>query len=366
MKRVLVFNFFGGLMDRGIPLYTADVIACLKQVGFHPIELRCPGWLRPAPRAVRNLMFVMFEQLVAPVMRAVRGCALTVYPYNSAGMIDAALGRSVLVIHDLIGNDRTNARLAARYIRSTQAFHRRMRAPVCAASMHTLKHVRRLQAFDGCTIRLWTNPFYSFEAALAQHQGRASERQRAAPRILLCSGLGPNKDFRGALRLFAASEPLRDAELHVIGFGDDAHVAERWVRKLPEPVRRRINVLPRLTLQQVVSEYDASDFVWVHSLKEGFGRSVVEARLAGRPVVANDIGAFRRLKDEGVALYRKNSFDSAVACALTGREPPRASTAGFHKPLEKAVRQVTGRYFRARRRAAVRTPAPALGALQQE
>jgi glycosyltransferase involved in cell wall biosynthesis len=347
MKRVLVFNFFGGLMDRGIPLYASDIVACMRRVGLHPVELCCPRWLHRTPRALRNLMFVIFEQLVAPLVRVLRRCSVTIYPYNSAGLVDAALGRSVVVIHDFIGHGRSNGALAARYVRSTQAVHRALGRQVCAASVHTLRHARRLPAFSRCSLRLWTNPFYSFEEALTRFDGRSSALTADRPRVLLCSGIGRNKDYRGALKLFITSAALRHAELRIIGFGTDARLARRWVEKLPIEFRRRITVLPRLTLQQVVAEYSASDLVWVHSLKEGFGRSVVEARLSGRPVIASDIGAFRKLKGEGVFLYRKRQFDECVRQALHSPLAPRSSTESYHRPLETAVREVTARYFRA-------------------
>ena len=340
MKRVLVFNFFSGVMDRGIPVYAQDIAECMRRIGYEPLELRCPRWLRSLPRTLRNSMFVLFEQLVAPSMRALRGCELTVYPYNSAGVIDAALGRSVIVIHDLIGNGRANKGLAARYIRYTQAVHRRLSRPVCAASAHTLAHLQRLPAFRRCMLQLWSNPFYSFEAALARRRASPPRRGHRPLRVLLCSGIGPNKDFAGALALFRESRVLEAADLHIVGFGDDAHLATRRVNYLPRGVRDRITVLPRLSLDELVAEYTASDLVWVHSRKEGFGRFVVEAMMSGRPVLASNISAFRRFVGPGVNLYRRDHFDVGALRALTSPVAPHPDTATFHAPLEATVRQV--------------------------
>jgi len=345
VKRVLVFNFFAGLMDRGIPLYARNIIACMRRVGLEPIELCCPRWLHGTPRPLLNVLFVVFEQVVAPLMRVLRRCRLVVYPYNSAGIVDAALGRSVLIIHDFIGNGVRRSSLAARYITFTQAFHRRFKRPVVAASAHTLRHLRRLPAFRGCLIKLWTNPFYSFEEALSRSPPRMHTAHHDRLKVLLCSGLGQNKDFRGALRLFASSHHLRDAELRILGFGNDARVAERWVARLPMELRRRITVLPRLDLEQVVMEYLTSDLVWVHSAKEGFGRSVVEARLSGRTVLASNIGAFRRLHGPGVYLYRKHSFDAVLARALGAPPAPRGNALRYHQRLEASVSALTALYF---------------------
>lgn len=340
MKRVLIFNFFGGVMDRGIPLYAHDIAECMRRVGLEPVELRCPRLLRSAPRYVRNALFVAFEQLVAPTLRILRRCSLTVYPYNSAGVLDALLGRSVVVMHDLIGNGRDNGTLAGKYIRYTQSVHRRLARPFCAASVNTLRHLRRLPAFRRCTLRLWSNPFYSFEGALARCEMHPARQQPERVRVLLCSGMGPNKDYDGALQLFRSSEMLRKAELRILGFGDDAHLAQYRVDKLPRAIRERVTVLPRLALSELVAEYTASDLVWVHSSKEGFGRCIVEAALAGRPVLASNISAFRSFHAQGVYIYRKGHFDAGVSRALIGRQAPSVNTSMYHPPLEAAVREV--------------------------
>jgi hypothetical protein len=56
MKRVLVFNFFAGVMERGIPLYAQNLAECMRRVGLVPVELRCPAWLRRWPRPAAWLL----------------------------------------------------------------------------------------------------------------------------------------------------------------------------------------------------------------------------------------------------------------------------------------------------------------------
>jgi glycosyltransferase involved in cell wall biosynthesis len=339
VRRILIFNFFAGVMDRGIPLYAHGIATCMQRLGIEAIELRCPRWLQRAPRAIRNPAFVLFEQLVAPLLRVLRGCSWTVYPYNSAGLIDALLGRSVLVVHDLIPNHRSNLKLAARYIRLTQAIHRRLRRPVCAASPHTLAQLRRLPAFRRCALRLWSNPFYAFEAALVRH----SNQEPVAPgplRVLLCSGMNRNKDYRGALALFRKSRLLAHAQLRIVGFGDDAGLAMRRVLRLPAAIRERICVLPRLRIEQLVDEYLSADVVWVHSRKEGFGRCVAEGLLCRKPVIASDIAAFRRLRVPDLHLYQAGSFESRMELAMSHRVRSGLSFEGYHAALEAEVREL--------------------------
>jgi glycosyltransferase involved in cell wall biosynthesis len=344
MKRVLVFNYFAGVMDRGIPAYAQDIATCMRRLGMDVIELRCPRLLRRAPRMFQNLMFVFFEQVVAPSMRLLRGCSLTVYPYNSAGIIDAALGRSVLVIHDLIPNRRGNLQLSSKYIRVTQTIHRMLARQICSASSHTLAQLHRLPAFRDCALRLWSNPFYAFAAALGEQRLQVPAGSPRPLRVLLCTGMGPNKDYAGALKLFRKSKLLAEAELRIFGFGDDAALARRRLSRMPEHLQNRIRVLPRLSLAEVATEYTSADLVWVHSRKEGFGRCVVEGLLSGRAVIASDIGAFRELLGTGVFLYGKNGFDASIAHALSERGRATMTFENCHLPLEASVREVIAEY----------------------
>lgn len=327
-------------MDRGIPLYAQDIAECMRRVGFEPIELRCPRWLARAPRPLRNTAFVLFEQIVAPVIRVARRCSVTVYPYNSAGLVDAAIGRSLIVVHDTLSNRRANEGWAARYIRATQWFHTALKRPVCAASDSTYGRLKRLKPFHGAPIRLWRNAFYSFEAALSRCPA-APKKKRRPLRILLCSGIGPNKDYAGAVKLFRQSKALGSAELRIVGFGRDARLARRRIERLPPAFRDRVVVLPRLTLDELVREYRESDLVWVHSKHEGFGRWIVEARLCERPVVASRIGAFLRFTPLGIHLYREHDFDRAVEMALADSSATIAPNLHeLHNELEASVREL--------------------------
>jgi len=338
--RVLVFNFFAGIKPRGIPVYARELEACFQRIGIAHRELRAPRWVAAMPSAVQNILFVLFEQLVTPFAARWHGCCVTVYAYNSGSLIDALAGRSILVIHDLITNRRDARSLAALYIKSCQAWHALMGRPIAVVSKHTMRQLDRIKRYQRCEKFLWANPFYAFEAALARTVARR-ERDARHLTILLCSGIGPNKDFRGALRLLRDMEPDEDIVVRVLGFGDDAHLAVRRLDLLPPHWRERVTVLSRLSLEQTVAEFSGADLVWVHSRNEGFGRPVMEARMCGRPVLATDIGAFRQLRRfDHVHLYRDSSFELAFkdASAEARRgDCPRASADTFNRQLEHEV-----------------------------
>lgn len=339
-SRILVFNFFAGIKRRGIPVYARELEACFRRIGVNHCELRAPSWVAYLPAALQNTLFVVFEQVVAPMAALWWRCNWTVYPYNSGSLLDAWTGRSVIVVHDLIPNRSDSRGLAARYIQVCQAWHARLGRPIATVSRHTMRQLGRIRQFRYCEKFLWANPFYAFEETL-KRSGLETQRPHKSVTVLLCSGIGPNKDFRGALELLRRLDRANDMVVRVLGFGDDAPLAQRRIEKLAPFWRERVTVLPRLGLEATVAEFLGSHLVWVHSRAEGFGRPVMEARMCGRPVVATDIGAFRQLRRfRHVHLYRDAAFPAVFQAALTEAltEPCSvASAEAFNQKLESEV-----------------------------
>ncbi|WP_182911994.1 glycosyltransferase [Sphingomonas cavernae] len=151
-------------------------------------------------------------------------------------------------------------------------------------------------------------------------------------RVLLVSGVGPNKDFNSALRMMSAlakDSRLDKVEIDVVGFGDASERAMKLIAdfgqagmKLPE-----IRVHGLLPQEQLVRLFQASKVTWVHSRAEGFGRVVVEGRLAGRPVVMSRLPVFGALKDDWTYSYANDDVDEfcenmAAAIKLGGVSVP--------------------------------------------
>jgi glycosyltransferase involved in cell wall biosynthesis len=349
MRRVLIFNFFSGVKERGIPLYASELSACMRRLGVDHVELTCPAGLRRLHPTFQNVCFVFFEQLVAPIIAGIQRCSVVIYPYNSCGIVDALLGRSILVVHDLIPNARPQRQaLASMYIRLTQAVHCSLRRPVCTGSLHTLRMLRRLPLFSRGPMYLWSNSFHAFED-VAQAIAGEGRCERKTQSVLLCTGAGKNKDLAGAIRMFEASAMQHRAELRIVGLGDDAPLHQRRVDHWLGVSAGRVTVLGKLSLADIAREYRDADVVWVHSLKEGFGRPIVEARIMGRPVLANNIGAFRRLTELGhLSVYDQSSFEAHLTSLLDQRgapSPEQLSSVHINRQLESSVLEVLDRHL---------------------
>jgi hypothetical protein len=133
--------------------------------------------------------------------------------------------------------------------------------------------------------------------------------------VLLCSGWGANKDLSGALALYLNSGLYKSRPLHILGLAGRREVVDRYCDNHPE-LAGLITVLPKVEDREVVRAYETAAWVWVHSRKEGYGRSISEARFCACHVVATDIAPFREQKDNFTLLYSTlEEFERAVAAS---------------------------------------------------
>jgi glycosyltransferase involved in cell wall biosynthesis len=336
--RMLLFNFFAGVYDRGIPIYVENLRAALERQGVTCREFRCPRLLRRLPKPLLNMVFVLCEQLVVPALAI--GCDRVLYPYNSVSVADSMRGRAVVVVHDFVSASTRRRSLLARYIRGTQRIHARLGREVAYISRSTERTARRLRWFPRSRTYLLPNSFFGFMSCL---------RPDAVPRgqeVLLCAGWGENKDLGGALELYRQSGLWRRRSLCILGIAGHQEAVDRFLEKYPEH-RERITVLPRLEQAAVGDAYRTAAWVWVHSKKEGYGRPIAEAKLCGCRVVASDIPPFREQRDERTFFYRGlRQFEAAWASCE--RAPAEARAGDPREPGEHALLAAElGRYLRA-------------------
>lgn len=318
---ILVNDFIGGALDRGIPLYVRNLIEGLRGEGLRVSVVRAPALCRRLPRGVLYLIAVVVEQLVLPVIGFVLRADLTIYPYNSVAVVDLLTRRGRIVVHDLEQLNRPASFSKFYYLfcyRAVKWFN----APLFAISDITRQRLAQSGLFGSGPVTLLPNTFYAFERLAA------AETPERGPSILLCTGSTANKDLETVVSEYL---PAVLAQGHCVSiFG--LHKASDTAKLKPVAAflaSGQVRLCGRLSDVEVARAYRSHAIVWVHSLREGFGRCVVEGRLAGARVLATDIAEFEELRDGGVSLYRDPDGFLAALERLIHSDAPAAPYTGY-------------------------------------
>lgn len=312
---ILINDFIGGVLDRGIPLYVRNLIDGLREEGFRVSVVRAPALCRKLPRSVFYLLAVIVEQALLPALGFWLRPDLTIYPYNSIALADLLTRRGRIVVHDLEQLNRPLSFSKLYYLCCYRAVKWR-NTPVFTISDLSRLRVIESSLFGHGAITILPNTFYVFER-LARG-GAAAHRAT----ILLCTGSTANKDLETIVADYLPAVLARRWSVSILGL--------HKISDLPklESLRSfitsgQLRLCGQLSDQQVADEYCSHAITWVHSLREGFGRCVVEGRLASSRVLATDIPEFAALRDSGVHLYK----DAAEFVDLLDRFAHNASPA---------------------------------------
>ncbi len=232
---------------------------------------------------------------------------LTLYPYNSVAMIDLYTRRGRIVVHDLEQLNRGLSPSKIYYLACYRAI-KRLNRPVFTISKLSRQRIVDSGLFGHGAIAILPNTFYAFERLL-----RAGTPQREAKTsILLCTGSTANKDLDTVAADYLPAVLAGGYRVAILGLhkaGDAPRLA---------PLKGfldsgQLRLCGQLSDGEVAAEYQKHEIVWVHSLREGFGRCVVEGRLAGSRVICTNIPEFAELGDADVAYYKdKAEFLSAL------------------------------------------------------
>jgi len=352
--RILVNDFIGGALDRGIPLYVRNLVDGLREEGFRVDVVRAPAFCRRLPRGLFYLLAVMVEQIALPAIGLWLRTDITIYPYNSAAVADVLTRRGRIVVHDLEQLNRPLSFSKLYYLACYRAVKWR-NAPIFTISDISRLRLIKSGLFGRGPITILPNTFYQFERLLVTE---APERK---PEILLCSGSTANKDLDSLVAEYLPKALARNYRISIVGLHKRSDL-ERL-----EPLRNfvtsgQLRVFGRLSDRQVAREYRSHGVVWVHSLREGFGRCVVEGRLGGGRVVASDIPEFAGLCDADVHLYRTADEFIAIVDRLLRDDAPAASYEGY--PYRELMRRAVEHGLRVTEaRSAVQSP-PAISVRQ--
>jgi glycosyltransferase involved in cell wall biosynthesis len=310
-------------LRRGIPLFVANLESGLVDAGHETFVLRAPQWLGCLPRSLAHAAAILVEQLVVPAYAALRHADAVVYPYNTASLLDLATGHARIVVHDLepfrkrpLSAARVYAEVCARAISMRSA-------PVFTVSEPAREEIAAHPLFRRSKLHVIPNTFFRFEEHLRAAVGTA----QSDGHVLLSTGHTPNKDLETVASTLLPLVLAAGYTVHVLGLHADAGRRALAAAQVPQSTGRLV-LHGKLPDADVARLYRSAAAVWVHSRSEGFGRPVVEGRLAGRPVVCSDIAAFRALADAGVHFYAAPE-DLVRALRAATAAPPREPYTGF-------------------------------------
>ncbi|HEY6886497.1 MAG TPA: glycosyltransferase family 1 protein [Solirubrobacter sp.] len=145
------------------------------------------------------------------------------------------------------------------------------------------------------------------------------------PYLLTVGTLQPRKNLEGAL---AAFERLDDAGHRLLVVGASGWREDELRARLDaSPARERVELLGRVSDEELVTLYRGAACLLFPSLAEGFGLPLTEAMACGTPVVAADAGSLPEVAGGAAALadpHDPDALAAAVRDVLAHREAWRA------------------------------------------
>jgi glycosyltransferase involved in cell wall biosynthesis len=133
-------------------------------------------------------------------------------------------------------------------------------------------------------------------------------------RVLCVTRLTRSEGAKGVSTLLAAMRELTDVSLIVVGDGDARAGYEREARVLGVDARVRWTGWVPETMKRALIE--KADVVCLPSAQEGFGLSLLEGLVAGRPCVASAAGALPEVLTSDVSELAPHGDAGALAAAI--------------------------------------------------
>ena len=191
---ILINDFIGGVLDRGIPLYVRNLIGGLREEGFEISVVRAPSICRVLPRSLFYMIAVMVEQIALPIVGYLLRADLTLYPYNSVAIADLFTRRGRIVVHDLEQLNR-GLSLSKLYYLACYRFLKKYDTPIFTISELTRQRIGESGLFGRCPVVMLPNTFYTFERYLRALKRKPEPAESFRKSLLLCTGSTANKDI---------------------------------------------------------------------------------------------------------------------------------------------------------------------------
>lgn len=136
------------------------------------------------------------------------------------------------------------------------------------------------------------------------------------PYILYIGNVKPHKNLRRCVEAFAMVAGRMPHVLKIAGAAEGFITGDPQFAEVTAPLGPRVEILGWRSFDDLRRLVAGADFLIFPSLYEGFGLPVVEAMVAGCPVVASDIPSIREVAADAVYYFDPMEADSIAAAIM--------------------------------------------------
>jgi len=276
---------FGMLIRRQIPLFSDKV-----ENGIRTVRVTFPRTWRPA-----NVVLYCASYLLGLIhlRRTFAASLIHAHSYVPAGLAAVICGQicrlPVVITEHFTGFARDTL---TRSERAVARWTMNRAAAVICVSIDLKEHIERL----GVKTRFWVIP-NPVDVDLIRSRGPTTN---PVPKIVCVTNLSaPVKNIPSLVEAFAGlvKKDSICAELHIIGDGPLRREVEELVGRTG--IRERVVLHGFLSRQELAGVLAGGDLLVIPSLFENCPVSLLEAQVAGLPVVATAVGGIPEVNDPG-------------------------------------------------------------------
>ncbi len=301
--KIILFNPLSGLQVRGISKVADELAMHLSKAGHKVIEIKIRKSLYPNSNLLKILIFILYQQIVCPIIAIKQKADLIIDPYNGFSVLGSLLIRTKYFIHDYTPFKRRFWYLRPGTIYQLLMF--KFDSWFSLAEMYhdslnidTPNFLKRAKSpkFFPCIVDELERTNSTFFDDITRPFNDAQEDNVLI--ISTISGPGWNKDFSGLV------ENLKKISQRFIliafGFGEAKNNCEEVVMKNGAVSRvLRIGFVEESSISSAITK---SDLFVFHSLSEGFGRPILEALQLKKNIVStNNAPVLNILSDEAMS-----------------------------------------------------------------
>jgi glycosyltransferase involved in cell wall biosynthesis len=262
---------------------------------------------------------------LTPVQCAGRRAAVvhTVDPGNAVYLPLFRAGAWSATVHDMVPYLAAEGRLEGfrpsrvgrRLMKTILAVLRRADA-IVTVSEATRQDLVRIGDIDPGRIKVIPNALFQKVERATEDECTAFRARNGLPPeapILLNIGRNFYKNRAGVVEVFRRVA-LNRSDAHLVFVGSPTPDLSAAI--LRGGLSGRVSFIPHIAEEDISACYSAASILLFPSLYEGFGYPVLEAQLAGTPVVCSDAGSLAEVAGEGARVHRLDDLAAMAVSAL--------------------------------------------------